>query len=122
MTPAEKIARLTLCRFSRESCFGFCASPNPRRRLSPLESAIIQKRTGTVSETVSAEGGGAVENSGELNQIVVDFTGDFAILLALHRTLQVAAQRPYLKIGIAKSAGFPYRQSVSSKLNSTTTI
>src|ERR1017187_7568491 len=93
MTMTEKIARLTLCRFSRESLFGLNASPNPRQRLSPLETAIAQKRSGTVSESASERHGGAVKNSGELGQIVIDFTGDFAILLALHRTFQVAERQ-----------------------------
>jgi hypothetical protein len=88
----EKIARLNFCQFSRESSFGLCASPNPRQRLSPLETAILKKRTGTVSQTVSERGGGAVKNSGGLKQIVIDFTGDFAILLASERMFQVAAR------------------------------
>ena len=92
MTVTEKIARLTLCRFSREIKFGLHASPNPRQRLSPLETAIAQKHTGTVSESASERHGGVVKNSGELGQIVIDFTGDFAILLALHRTFHVAAR------------------------------
>ena len=35
----------------------------------------------TVSEIVSEQGGRAVKNSGGLKQIVLDFIGDFAILL-----------------------------------------
>src|ERR1017187_5490704 len=104
MTMTEKIARLTLCRFSRESLFGLNASPNPRQRLSPLETAIAQKRSGTVSESASERDGGVVKNSGELKQIVIDFTGDFAILLALHRTFQVAERRRKLASHIV--AGF----------------
>src|ERR1019366_1012686 len=88
----EKIARLNFCQFSRESSFGLCASPNPRQRLSPLETAILKKRTGTVSQTVSERGGGAVKNSGGVKQIFFDFTGDFAILLASERMFQVAAR------------------------------
>ena len=40
-----------------------------------------QMRAGTVSETASKTGGRVGKNSGELNQIVLDFIGDFAILL-----------------------------------------
>jgi hypothetical protein len=36
-----------------------------------------------------------VRNGCELKQIVIDFTGDFDILLALHRTFHVAARRSY---------------------------
>jgi len=60
--------------------FGLCASPNPRQRLSPLETAIGQSRAGTVSEIVSQMGGGVMKNSDGLKQIVLDFIGDFAIL------------------------------------------
>jgi hypothetical protein len=67
--------------------FGLCASPNPRQRSSPLETASIgQNRTGTVSEIVSQRGGGVVKNSGELNQIVIDFIGVFAIFVVSDRT------------------------------------
>ena len=88
----EKFARLNLCRFSREEQFGLHASPNPRQRLSPLETAIVSNPAGTVSRTVSIDSVGVVKNSGELAQIVIDFIGDFAIFLALHRTFQVAAR------------------------------
>jgi hypothetical protein len=59
--------------------FGLYASPNPRQRLSPLESAIVPTLGRTVSEFVSEKGGGVVKNSGELKRIVIDFIGDFAI-------------------------------------------
>jgi hypothetical protein len=50
------------------------------------------RATDTVSEIVSENSGGVMKNGGELSQIVIDFIGDFAIFLALHRTFQVAAQ------------------------------
>jgi hypothetical protein len=49
----------------------------------------------TVSETASESIERAVKNCGELGQIVIDFTGVFAILSALNWMFQVAAQRPY---------------------------
>jgi hypothetical protein len=52
-----------------------------------LETASIgQNRTGTVSGIVSQRGGGVVKNSGELNQIVIDFIGVFAIFVVSDRT------------------------------------
>ena len=41
-----------------------------------------QTRADTVSEFVSQKGGGVAANNGELRQIMVDFIGVFAILLA----------------------------------------
>jgi hypothetical protein len=49
-------------------------------------------RADTVSEFVSEMGGGAVKNSDELKQIVLDFIGDFAILLvsdSLQQTVSI---------------------------------
>jgi hypothetical protein len=60
--------------------------------LAPLETAVNLRATDTVSEIVSENSGGVMKNGGELSQIVIDFIGDFAIFLALHRTFQVAAQ------------------------------
>jgi hypothetical protein len=94
MSGFEKIARLNLCRFSRKGLVGLYASPNPRQRLSPLETATVQECTDTVSDTVSAKPERAVKNSGELDWINLGFTGEFVNLLALHRTFQVAARRP----------------------------
>jgi hypothetical protein len=59
-----------------------------------LWNPLLENTTGTVSETVSKRGGGVVKNSGGLKQIVIDFTGAFAILLASDRTFHVAARRP----------------------------
>jgi len=53
----------------------------------------LQKRTGTVSETVSENSKMIVENSGGLKRINLYFTGVFAILLELNRTLQVPSGR-----------------------------
>jgi hypothetical protein len=52
----------------------------------------LEKDTGTVSETVSESIARAVKNSGELKQIILDFTGDFAIFLTLNHAFQVAAR------------------------------
>jgi hypothetical protein len=56
----------------------------------------------TVSETVSESGGGAMKNCGGLKQIIIDFTEEFATLLALHRTFHVAARRPYQPKSLSK--------------------
>jgi hypothetical protein len=52
----------------------------------------LEKDTGTGSETVSESIARAVKNSGELKQIILDFTGDFAIFLTLNHAFQVAAR------------------------------
>jgi len=71
---------------------------------SPVEKENVEGWT--VSETVSKRGGRVVEYSGELNQINIDFTGVFAILLKLNHAFRSqrndptclggAARRPYL--------------------------
>jgi hypothetical protein len=48
-------------------------------------------RAGTVSEFVSEKGCGALKNSDELKQIVLDFIGDFAILLASDSMQQIVS-------------------------------
>jgi hypothetical protein len=45
-----------------------------------VSPASRQMRADTVSEFVSEKAGGALKNSDELKQIVLDFIGDFAIL------------------------------------------
>ena len=67
--------------------------PKPAPKAVTFGNRLVQNHTGTVSQTVSENSAGVMKNSGELAQIVVDFTGDFAILLALHRMLQVAARQ-----------------------------
>ena len=49
--------------------------------------------TDTVSEIVSKRAGGVVKNTSGLKQIIIDFTGDFAILSESDRTFQVAARQ-----------------------------
>ncbi|MDD5139540.1 MAG: hypothetical protein PHY43_04670 [Verrucomicrobiales bacterium] len=53
---------------------------------SPVEKESVAGWT--VSETVSKRGGRVVKNSGELNQINIEFTGDFAILLNLNHAFR----------------------------------
>jgi hypothetical protein len=63
----EETVRVNFCQFTRSLIFGLHASPNPRQRLSPLESAMNLRATDTVSEIVSKNSGGVMENSGELS-------------------------------------------------------
>jgi hypothetical protein len=72
--------------------------PKPAPKAVAFGNRHLEKDTGTVSESIER----AVKNSGELKQIILDFTGDFAILLTLNRAFQVAEQR--LEISRLRSA------------------
>jgi hypothetical protein len=63
--------------------------PEPAPKVVTFGIHRLQKRTDTVSETVSENSKMIVENSGGLEQINLDFTGVFASLLELNQTLHV---------------------------------
>jgi hypothetical protein len=67
--------------------------PKPAPKVVTFGNRHLEKDTGTVSETVSESIARAVKNSGELKQIILDFTGDFAIFLTLNHAFQVAERR-----------------------------
>ena len=74
---------------------------------SPVEKENVG--AGTVSETVSKRGSRVVKNSGELNQIIIEFTGVFAILLKLNhafRSQRDPAHRPWLRATLTHPFGF----------------
>jgi hypothetical protein len=63
--------------------------PEPAPKVVTFGIHIMQKRTDSVSGTVSESSKIIVENCGGLKRINLDFTGVFASLLELNRTLQV---------------------------------
>ena len=67
--------------------------PEPAPKVVTFGIHRLLKRTDTVSETASENSKMIVENGGGLKRINLDFTGVFAILLELNRTLQVPAGR-----------------------------
>jgi hypothetical protein len=67
--------------------------PEPAPKVVTFGIRHLPKRTDSVSETVSENSKMIVENSGGLKRINLDFTGIFAILLELNRTLQVPKER-----------------------------
>ena len=81
-------ARLTLP-VEPQSIHRALRQPEPAPKVVTFGIHRLQKRTGTVSETVSENSKMIVENSGGLKRINLYFAGVFAILLELNRTLQV---------------------------------
>ena len=71
---------------------------------SPVEKESVEGWT--VSETVSKRGGRVVKNSGELNQINIDFTGVFAILLKLNHAFRSQRDPAHLSPPTLKGFGF----------------
>jgi len=67
--------------------------PEPAPKVMTFGIHRLLKRTESVSETVSENSKMIVENSGGLKRINLDFTGVFATLLELNRTLQVPPGR-----------------------------
>ena len=71
---------------------------------SPVEKESVEGWT--VSQTVSKRGGRVVKNSGELNQINIDFTGVFAILLKLSHAFRSQRAVPTTDYSSAQITAF----------------
>jgi hypothetical protein len=63
--------------------------PEPAPKVVTFGIHRLQKRTDSVSETVSESSKMIVRNRSGLERFSLDFTGVYAILLELNRTLQV---------------------------------